>query len=184
MSTPTAPDIAAIVRQVIAEITSGQQGPATNGRATPPSAAAQHRRGPEGSAAAPPSAGAGPGRPAAAHGICHTVNDAVAAAQTAFEQLEGAGVEGRRRAIAHIRRIAIDDAEELGRMEFAETKIGRLDHKIGKLKVLGEKVPGVEFMQSEVFSGDHGLAVIEHAPCGVIAAIGPNGACSITARPW
>ena len=35
------------------------------------------------------------------------------------------------------------------------------------LKVLGEKVPGVEFMQSEVFSGDHGLAVIEHAPFGV-----------------
>ena len=80
---------------------------------------------------------------------------------------------GRRRAIAHIRRIAIDDAEELGRMEFAETKIGRLEHKIEKLKVLGEKVPGVEFITSEVFSGDHGLAVIEHAPFVVIAAITP-----------
>jgi len=34
-------------------------------------------------------------------------------------------------------------------------------------------VPGVEFMQSEVFSGDHGLAVIEHAPFGVIGAITP-----------
>ena len=82
-------------------------------------------------------------------------------------------MDGRRRAIAHIRRIAIDYAEELGRMEFAETKIGRLEHKIEKLKVLGEKVPGVEFITSEVFSGDHGLAVIEHAPFGVIAAITP-----------
>jgi aldehyde dehydrogenase len=54
-----------------------------------------------------------------------------------------------------------------------ETKIGRLVHKIEKLKTLGEKTPGVEFMRSEVFSGDHGLAVIEHAPFGVIGAITP-----------
>ncbi|MGW8258077.1 MAG: aldehyde dehydrogenase, partial [Thermoguttaceae bacterium] len=38
---------------------------------------------------------------------------------------------------------------------------------------LGEKSPGVEFLRSEVFSGDHGLAVIEHAPFGVIGAITP-----------
>ena len=54
-----------------------------------------------------------------------------------------------------------------------ETKIGRLAHKIEKLKVLGERTPGVEFLRSEVFSGDHGLAVIEHAPFGVIGAITP-----------
>jgi aldehyde dehydrogenase len=54
-----------------------------------------------------------------------------------------------------------------------ETKIGRLEHKIEKLKTLGERSPGVEFMRSEVFSGDYGLAVIEHAPFGVIGAITP-----------
>ena len=58
-------------------------------------------------------------------------------------------------------------------MEMEETKIGRLTHKIEKLKTLGERSPGVEFMRSEVFSGDHGLAVIEHAPFGVIGAITP-----------
>ena len=58
-------------------------------------------------------------------------------------------------------------------MEMNETKIGRLEHKIEKLKTLGEKTPGVEFMRSEVFSGDHGLAVIEHAPFGVIGVITP-----------
>ena len=58
-------------------------------------------------------------------------------------------------------------------MEMEETKIGRLEHKIEKLKTLGERTPGVEFMRSEVFSGDHGLAVIEHAPFGVIGAITP-----------
>jgi len=149
MSTAT-PDIAAIVRQVLAEITA-------SGAARP---------------AAIPSAPAS-GSFAGANGVFGSVDEAVRAATEAFEQLERLGIEGRRKAIAHIRRIAIDDAEELGRMEFAETKIGRLDHKIGKLKVLGEKVPGVEFMQSQVFSGDHGLAVIEHAPFGVIGAITP-----------
>src|SRR4030065_178188 len=33
--------------------------------------------------------------------------------------------------------------------------------------------PGVESLRSEVFSGDYGLAVIEHAPFGVIAAVTP-----------
>ncbi len=58
-------------------------------------------------------------------------------------------------------------------MEMEETKIGRLQHKIEKLKTLGERSLGTEFMRSEVFSGDHGLAVIEHAPFGVIGAITP-----------
>jgi aldehyde dehydrogenase len=48
-----------------------------------------------------------------------------------------------------------------------------LEHKIEKLKTLGEKTPGVEFLRTEAFSGDHGLAVIEHAPFGVIGAITP-----------
>jgi len=157
-SSPTAPDIAAIVRQVIAEITAGQQVAAR----------------PAGSDAVGGAAGGGGvPRPGTAQGVHATVNDAVSAAQAAFEHLESLGMEGRRRAIAHIRRIAIEDAEELGALEFAETKIGRLRHKIEKLQVLGEKVPGVEFMTSEVFSGDHGLTVIEHAPFGVIAAITP-----------
>ncbi|MEI6239119.1 MAG: aldehyde dehydrogenase family protein [Planctomycetia bacterium] len=148
MSTAT-PDIAQIVRQVIAEL-------AVNASAPPASHASSQT-----------------GSFTGAHGVHGSVDEAVRAAQEAFEQLEKLGIEGRKKAIAHIRRIAIDDAEELGRMEFAETKIGRLDHKIEKLKVLGEKVPGVEFMTSEVFSGDRGLAVIEHAPFGPIAAITP-----------
>ncbi|MFM7040899.1 MAG: aldehyde dehydrogenase family protein [Planctomycetaceae bacterium] len=149
---PTAQDVAAIVRQVLAELR--QTGAPAPRQAAP--------------------AGPVTGRSFAGHqGIFASVDEAVAAATEAFHHLERLGVEGRKRAIAHIRRIAIGDAEELGRMEFAETGIGRLEHKIEKLKVLGEKVPGVEFMTSEVFSGDHGLAVIEHAPFGVIAAITP-----------
>jgi aldehyde dehydrogenase len=167
MSTAT-PDIASIVRQVIAELATGSS--------HAPGQVPGRTSGHDGSTAAPPSVGSGPDRVSSltgAHGVFGSVDEAVRGAEEAFEQLERLGVEGRKKAIAHIRRIAIDDAEELGRMEFEETKIGRLQHKIEKLKVLGEKVPGVEFMTSEVFSGDRGLAVIEHAPIGPIAAITP-----------
>lgn len=144
-------NIANIVRQVIAEI-----GQATSSAPLPTVPAPVASTSLEG-----------------AHGVFSSVDEAVQAATDAFEQLERLGIDGRKKAISHIRRIAIEDAEELGRMEFAETKIGRLDHKIEKLGVLGEKVPGVEFLESQVFSGDHGLAVIEHAPFGVIGAITP-----------
>ncbi len=121
--------------------------------------------------------GGGNGAPAAGHqgrlGMFTDAGDAVAAAREAFEQLSRRTLEDRTRIIAHIRRIAIDQSVELGTMEMEETKIGRLAHKIEKLKILGERSPGVEFLRSEVFSGDHGLAVIEHAPFGVIAAITP-----------
>ena len=107
------------------------------------------------------------------YGIFTCVDEAVAAARDAFEQLSERTLEDRKKIIDIIRRIAIDNCVELGTMEMNETKIGRLVHKIEKLKTLGERTPGVEFLRSEVFSGDHGLAVIEHAPFGVIGAITP-----------
>ncbi len=100
-------------------------------------------------------------------------DEAVAAARRAFEQLRCRPVEERKRAIDHIRRISIEQSVELGTMEMNETKIGRLEHKIEKLKTLGEMTPGTEFLSTQAFSGDKGLAVIEHAPFGVIGAITP-----------
>lgn len=107
------------------------------------------------------------------HGVFADASEAIAAAHEAFEALAERTIEDRKRIIDHIRRISIDQCVELGTMEMEETKIGRLEHKIEKLRTLGERTPGVEFLRSEVFSGDHGLAVIEHAPFGVIGAITP-----------
>ncbi len=106
-------------------------------------------------------------------GLFTDVEEAVAAASEAFDRLSRCTMEERKRAIDHIRRISVEQCVELGTMEMEETKIGRLPHKIEKLKTLGERTPGVEFMRSEAFSGDHGLTVIEHAPFGVIGAITP-----------
>lgn len=107
------------------------------------------------------------------NGVFDCVDEAVVAATEAFDQLSERTLEDRKRIIEHIRRISIDQRVELGTMEMDETKIGRLEHKIEKLQVLGERTPGVEFLKSEVYSGDHGLAVIEYAPFGVIGAITP-----------
>jgi aldehyde dehydrogenase len=172
---PCSTEIQSIVRQVIAELRAAA--PAANGAVAANGAPAAGPA-PLAPATVPwtppaPSAPVAPESFVGRHGIFASVDEAVRAAQEAFLQLERLGVEGRRRAIAHIRRISIEDAVELGTMEFNETKIGRLAHKIEKLKILGERSPGVEFMRSEVFSGDHGLAVIEHAPFGVIGAITP-----------
>jgi aldehyde dehydrogenase len=107
------------------------------------------------------------------HGVFSDAAEAIAAASDAYERLRECSLEDRKRIISHIRRISIDQCVELGTMEMQETKIGRLEHKIEKLKTLGERTPGVEFLRSEVYSGDRGLAVIEHAPFGVIGAITP-----------
>ena len=106
-------------------------------------------------------------------GLFDDVDLAVRSAREAYQQLARKGLDARRRVIEIIRSISIEQCEELGRMEMEETGIGRLEHKIEKLRTLGERTPGVEFLQSQAFSGDHGLAVVERAPFGVIGAITP-----------
>lgn len=105
-------------------------------------------------------------------GVFANVDDAVAAANDGYQKLRNATLETRAKAIECVRQICVSQAVELGTAEMKETKIGRLDHKIEKLQIL-RRVPGMEFMKSEVFSGDHGLAVIEAAPFGVIGAVTP-----------
>jgi aldehyde dehydrogenase len=106
-------------------------------------------------------------------GVFDDVNAAVAAVSEAQHAFEQRGLDDRRKAIDCIRRICIDQAEMLGREELEETKIGRLDHKIEKMKVVGEKTPGVEFLKTEAFSGENGITLTEFAPFGVIGIITP-----------
>ncbi len=106
------------------------------------------------------------------HGVFQTVDEAVAAAAEAQVRVAEMGLEERGRMIAVIRRICEEQAEALGRMELDETRIGRLEHKIGKLKAM-RYVLGVEAMQSAARSDRTGLCVIEHAPWGVIGMVLP-----------
>lgn len=108
-----------------------------------------------------------------AWGVYDDVGSAVAAAADAQKRFEAMGLDARRKAVACVRRICIDQAEQLGREELEETRIGRLVHKVEKLKVCGEKTPGVEFLRTEAFSGENGVTLQEFAPFGVIGIITP-----------
>ena len=100
-------------------------------------------------------------------GVFLTVDEAVNAASAAQKKVEGMSLEERGRMISIVRNICIDRCEELGKMELEETKVGRLDHKIQKLKNM-RYVLGVEAMHTEARSDKSGLCIIEHAPWGVI----------------
>jgi aldehyde dehydrogenase len=115
-------------------------------------------------------AGNGKSRP---WGVFDDVDSAVAAAAEAQRAFEERGLEDRRQAVACIRKICSEQAAVLGREELAETKIGRLPHKIEKLKVIADRIPGVEFLKTEAFSGENGITLQEYAPFGVIGVVTP-----------
>src|SRR5262245_27871058 len=97
-------------------------------------------------------------------GVFDDVNSAVEAATAAQQEFEARGLEDRRKAVDCIRRICVEQAEQLGREELQETRIGRLEHKIEKLIVVGQKIPGVEFLRTHACTGENGVTLTEYAP--------------------
>lgn len=105
-------------------------------------------------------------------GVWSEVEAAVDAAQRAQQQLAAAGMTTRDSICKLIKRITKEKANEWGRLEMEETRVGRLDHKIAKLELL-EQVPGVEFLHTAAHSGDDGISLDEAAPWGVLGVITP-----------
>ncbi len=118
---------------------------------------------------AAPSTGASAGK----WGVFGCVDEAVAAAKASQAWLQEQSIATRAEIVQIIRDVVRTRVEELGRMELDETKIGRLDHKFDKLHLIINHVSGTEFLQSEAYSGDMGLTVVEHAPYGVLGVITP-----------
>jgi aldehyde dehydrogenase len=111
--------------------------------------------------------------PSGKHGVYPTADAAVNAAEAAFQAYRSRPLADRKKAVDCVRSICAGQAEELGRLELEETKIGRLDHKIAKLRDAIPLVPGVEYLRTENWSGDDGLTLSDYAPFGVIGAITP-----------
>ncbi len=107
------------------------------------------------------------------YGVFQDANAACAAAHEGFRQLRKQGVEARAKVVEIVKTLADANATEWGRIELEETKIGRLDHKIEKLKII-KLVPGVEWLNPYARSGDHGITLEEYTPFGVVAAITPS----------
>lgn len=110
--------------------------------------------------------------PIGSYGVFENVDTAVSAATDAQKKLVKLSMDDRDAIVKLVKGMARDNAEAWGAMEMNETKIGRLDHKIEKLKIL-ELVPGVEFLKTQAQSGSNGLCIEEFAPFGVIGIITP-----------
>ena len=107
------------------------------------------------------------------HGVFATAAEACEAAHGAYLQLREKGIEARRKVEEIIKNVCADNAQEWGRIELEESKIGRLDHKIEKLQII-KFVPGVEWLRPSGRSGDHGITLEEYTPFGVIGAVTPS----------
>lgn len=106
-------------------------------------------------------------------GVFASVDDALFAARKAHQLLVVMPLEKRREIIANIRRRCADNAERFALMAYEETGLGRVKDKIKKNLLVIHKTPGVEILESQSFTGDHGLTLVERAPFGVIASITP-----------
>ncbi len=106
-------------------------------------------------------------------GVFADANEACVAAHEAFLQLQKAGVAARVKIVEIVKAMAEANAEPWGKIELEETKIGRLDHKIEKLKII-KLVPGVEWLRPDARSGDHGITLEEYTPFGVVGAVTPS----------
>jgi aldehyde dehydrogenase len=122
--------------------------------------------------AAKPSCGCSSASSSGERGVFTCVTKAAEAANDAHLRLKKLGVQGRAKVIEIVKHLAVSNAEPWGKFEFEETKIGRLDHKIGKL-LITKNVPGTEWLQPYAMSGDGGITLEEYAPFGVIGAILP-----------
>lgn len=135
----------AAIRQVVAEVISQLQ---VNGGA--------------------PAVIARPGR----HGVFDDATSAARAARSGFEQLAKKGWAARAKVVEIVKTMCADHAERWGTIEFEETKIGRLDHKIEKLQGI-KNVLGTEYLTPTGMSGDAGITMDEAAPFGVVGSILP-----------
>lgn len=156
-----------LIREVIEEVL-GRLG---RGNSAP----APHAPSPKADSNGKPHCGCPSGRTTSGQnfGVFQDAPAACAAAHDAFLQLQEKGIAGRAKVVEIVKTLSDKNAAEWGRIELEETKIGRLDHKIEKLKII-KLVPGVEYLRPDAISGDHGIMLEEFTPFGVVGAVTPS----------
>ena len=107
-------------------------------------------------------------------GVFETMDEVIDAAATAQKALVNMPIETRKEIIQALRDSGLRDAEEYAHKTVKETGMGKVAHKIAKFKLVCTKTPGVEDLNTQSWSGDHGLTIVEQAPYGIIGAITPS----------
>jgi len=109
-----------------------------------------------------------------APGVHDDLDQAVAAANRAFEIWHEVDLETRGKCIAAIRKVCLERVDEIAQMAVSETGLGRVDHKVIKNRNAISKTPGLEILDTVAFTGDDGLTLHERAPFGTLLSITPS----------
>lgn len=128
------------------------------------------RKAPRASYAPPPPPPPTTGR----DGIYPTLDEAVIAAQNAFRRLQALPLAIREDMVAHMRQAGRENAVLLAEMAQSETGMGRVEDKTLKNILNADKTLGTEALQTQAWSGDGGLTIVEYAPYGIIGSLTPS----------
>ena len=107
-------------------------------------------------------------------GCFATIEEAIEAATQSFYEYKSISIEQRKKIIANIREVCLENLATFAQLALNETGLGRLDDKIVKNEVAITKTPGVEDLEPTAFTGDYGLTLFDYAPYGVIGSITPS----------
>ncbi len=103
-----------------------------------------------------------------------TLDEAVLAAQTAFNRLNRLPLAIRQDMVNQMRRAGRENATVLAEIAWSETGMGRVEDKVLKNTLNANKAPGTEALGPVAWSGDDGLTITEYAPYGVIGSLTPS----------
>ena len=106
--------------------------------------------------------------------LCADAEEAVHNALEAQRKLAKMSLEQRGRLIESMRAASRTNAEYLAELAHKETGYGNTAHKTLKNLLAADKTPGTEDLDTQAFSGDDGLTIVEQAPWGVIGSITPS----------
>jgi propionaldehyde dehydrogenase len=107
-------------------------------------------------------------------GVFSDINDAIIAADIAFNEFTQLPLDTRTQIVENIRKVSLEQNQTMSRMAHEETGLGRYEDKLAK-NILGiKKTPGVEDIVPQAFSNEHGLTLVERAPYGVVGSITPS----------
>ncbi len=150
-------EIQAIINRVMREVGATPPMPVAARPSFPSSPAPSHQ---------PPSSGQ--------DGLFPTLDEAVAAAKIAFQQLNELPLEIRKHMVAHMRQAAREHAQVLAELAHSESGMGRVEDKVLKNILNADKTQGTEALEPIAWSGDGGLTLTEWAPYGLIGALTPS----------
>jgi propionaldehyde dehydrogenase len=107
-------------------------------------------------------------------GLYATIDEAVLAAERAYNRYTALGTGIRTTVVASIRASMLANAEHLARLAHEETGLGRTEDKVRKNILVATRTPGPEDLEPLIETGDGGMMLTEHAPFGIIGSITPT----------